>query len=292
MWALDTQEVEGLNNTVRYVTKLAPHIQWHTMVARVLSRKLLVGYRGNLVLQAEQVANCVAHHHAAKLYVAEKGRFELSERELRGLPALDVPGGDCDDGDGDGAADGAGEGERGDAGRPEGGVDGEPAAPVWVPAAAATPDCVATLVAALKKIFAAKRGETLGPSFKYGFGMSWRNHTEPIATWQMLLPCDSYRKVLWVSEAWEVADDSDHMCLVTLPLKHRLLWMVLEAWHNRLLAARDGVVFNDSGGPDVNIDFVTLKWDRTRTHGIRAATIVDAEHLIAMIFACRRDMYY
>ena len=95
-----------------------------------------------------------------------------------------------------------------------------------MPAAAATPDGVATLIAALEKIFAAKRGETLGPSFTSGFVMSWRNHTEPTATWQMLLPCDSDGKVLWVSEAWEAADDSDHMCLVTLPLKHRPLWMV------------------------------------------------------------------
>ena len=38
MWALDTQEIEGANNTVKYCCKSAPFIHWQLLNARVCNR--------------------------------------------------------------------------------------------------------------------------------------------------------------------------------------------------------------------------------------------------------------
>ena len=38
-WTTNTQEVEGLNNTVKMVGKLAPFISWQLLSSRVVSKK-------------------------------------------------------------------------------------------------------------------------------------------------------------------------------------------------------------------------------------------------------------
>ncbi len=283
IWALETQELEGLNNIIRYVTKLAPNVRWATMVNRVMARKLLVGYRGNIALQSDQVANCVAHHEAAKQFAAEGGRYELSEQELAGVPDQ----GDKDDDaqqeseDPDAAADEEGQGDAPDvaaAVRPV--IRDEPQ------------KCVMTLLAALKAIYKAKTDDKLKPCFDYGFVVTWRNHVNSFVDdgepeWQMILLSDQYRRRLWATEASEIADESTHLCVLNLPLTHRPLWISLRTWHRRLLEARSEVAFGDLTGPNVDIAFAKLKWDRYSTHGCQAATIVEAEHWLSMSFACR-----
>ena len=65
--------------------------------------------------------------------------------------------------------------------------------------------------------------------------------------------------------------------------------MVLDHWHKKLLDARQDVEFGDMSGPDVDIGFVTLKWDRFQTHGTQAATITDDAYWMSFSFGCRSE---
>ena len=181
-WSMDTQELEGLNNTIRYITKLAPFIKWADMVARTLGRKSLVGYRGDVELQAAQVATCVAHHKQATAFAAQADavRYELGAEEtwIWEDACLHAPA---------------------------------------APAARTGAGCASKLLTVLRKLYRAKCGTAIKPDFSFGFLMTMRGASALGEDWQMCLVCDSYRKSLWVTRTSVLARSSTSCSTGTRP---------------------------------------------------------------------------
>ena len=77
MWSMDAQEIEGTNNTVQHIGRLAPHINWRLLASRIMIKKqlTLLPSRGD---RAEFLEGCeLRHQRAVKIMEEEKARCSL-----------------------------------------------------------------------------------------------------------------------------------------------------------------------------------------------------------------------
>ncbi len=85
LWRLDTQDIEGMNNMLKHICKIAPHIAWELLASRLVIRKSI----GNIgqVEQEALVAECLSHHEASLQVLRNTDRFAVvvlpTEEEAR-----------------------------------------------------------------------------------------------------------------------------------------------------------------------------------------------------------------
>ena len=68
----DVQEIEGCNNTIQHISKLAPSMSWMLLSARVMTKKL-IALLPTRAAKSEFLAECVLRHtKAATIVCSEK----------------------------------------------------------------------------------------------------------------------------------------------------------------------------------------------------------------------------
>ena len=72
VWNTDVQEIEGCNNTIQHISKLAPSMSWMLLSARVMTKKL-IALLPTRAAKSEFLAECVLRHtKAATIVCSEK----------------------------------------------------------------------------------------------------------------------------------------------------------------------------------------------------------------------------
>eukprot|EP00969_Alexandrium_andersonii_P189668 8380597-Alexandrium_andersonii.AAC.1 len=78
---MDTQEIEGVNGLIKHSIKIAPHIGWELLAARMCARKTLCKVAASH--QDDILEECLVHHRAAHAVLREAGRFELGPARVQ-----------------------------------------------------------------------------------------------------------------------------------------------------------------------------------------------------------------
>eukprot|EP00973_Karenia_brevis_P013270 1802188-Karenia_brevis.AAC.1 len=74
MWMLDTHEIEGTNNTLKHVAKIAPGIEWDLLSTRTTLRKylsMLLALSDPAQEEQSFAERCIEHHADAMNLLAE-----------------------------------------------------------------------------------------------------------------------------------------------------------------------------------------------------------------------------
>ena len=87
LWMVDTQEIEGANNIIRWIMMLAPKLGWELLCARLKGRKTFVDYKTTEDRQLF-VDACVDHHDLTIAYMADKdaARVRFGELDISTYP--------------------------------------------------------------------------------------------------------------------------------------------------------------------------------------------------------------
>ena len=64
LWLVDAQDVEGCNNQIKTITKLAPHIKWPLLSSRITAKQRVEQAR-NVADREDLISTCVSFHQEA-----------------------------------------------------------------------------------------------------------------------------------------------------------------------------------------------------------------------------------
>ena len=84
VWNTDVQEIEGCNNTIQHISKLAPSMSWMLLSARVMTKKL-IALPPTRAAKSEFLTECeLRHTKAATIVRSEKDRWMQPARVCLG----------------------------------------------------------------------------------------------------------------------------------------------------------------------------------------------------------------
>lgn len=87
LWHVDTQDIEGCNNILKYIMHLCPGIAWALLSARITSKKEIIQCGDDLDGLASR---CVDHHDAAVAHLRDTGATRFSELDCSNIPPPDL----------------------------------------------------------------------------------------------------------------------------------------------------------------------------------------------------------
>eukprot|EP00969_Alexandrium_andersonii_P251855 11131635-Alexandrium_andersonii.AAC.1 len=71
-WPMDTQEIEGCNNTLKYIYRHAPYVSWRALSSKVTLRKWIGDYVDSPAVRDAWASRCVDFHKRASCYMKDE----------------------------------------------------------------------------------------------------------------------------------------------------------------------------------------------------------------------------